>query len=253
MAAVLACAAGGREPSRRPGGSGGCCGSRPGTIHVTVPTPRDGEAPFVVHFADLPARGLGRLEDGIPVTAPRSDHARPRGGAFPRCGSSASSSAPKSWALRPWRVEDAARARSAGHPGIAARLRAALAIYRDRRSGLRRAPSSSGAFSELVQRAGLPTPAMNFNVLGLRARRLLGAGARSRSNSTSSRRTARARAFERDRLRQEDLKLNGVEMIRVTGPRLDREPEAIVARVEPRRCELAPASQLSRRPAASRA
>ena len=33
-------------------------------------------------------------------------------------------------------------------------------------------------------------------------------------------------AFERDRLRQEDLKLIGVEMIRVTGPRLEREPEA---------------------------
>jgi len=32
-------------------------------------------------------------------------------------------------------------------------------------------------------------------------------------------------------LRQEDLKLKGVEMIHVTGPRLDSEPEAIVARV----------------------
>ena len=38
-------------------------------------------------------------------------------------------------------------------------------------------------------------------------------------------------AFERDRLRQEDLKLIGVEMIRVTGPRLDREPEAVIERV----------------------
>ena len=33
-------------------------------------------------------------------------------------------------------------------------------------------------------------------------------------------------AFERDRLRQEDLKLTGIEMIRVTGPRLAREPDA---------------------------
>jgi very-short-patch-repair endonuclease len=38
-------------------------------------------------------------------------------------------------------------------------------------------------------------------------------------------------AFERDRLRQEDLKPKGVEMIRVTGPRLDREPEATIERV----------------------
>jgi very-short-patch-repair endonuclease len=38
-------------------------------------------------------------------------------------------------------------------------------------------------------------------------------------------------AFERDRLRQEDLKLKGVEMIRITGPRLDREPAATVKRL----------------------
>jgi very-short-patch-repair endonuclease len=38
-------------------------------------------------------------------------------------------------------------------------------------------------------------------------------------------------AFERDRLRQEDLKLAGVEMIRVTGKRLEREPRQVIERV----------------------
>ncbi len=38
-------------------------------------------------------------------------------------------------------------------------------------------------------------------------------------------------AFERDRLRQEDLKLIGIEMIRVTGARLDREPQEVIERV----------------------
>jgi very-short-patch-repair endonuclease len=38
-------------------------------------------------------------------------------------------------------------------------------------------------------------------------------------------------AFERDRLRQEDLKLDGVEMIRITGGRLDREPRQVVERI----------------------
>jgi hypothetical protein len=38
-------------------------------------------------------------------------------------------------------------------------------------------------------------------------------------------------AFERDRLRQEELKLAGVEMIRVTGARLDREPDRVLERV----------------------
>jgi very-short-patch-repair endonuclease len=50
-------------------------------------------------------------------------------------------------------------------------------------------------------------------------------------------------AFERDRLRQDDLLLIGVEMIRATGPRLRREPTAIVRRVaahlQRRRRELA--------------
>ena len=36
-------------------------------------------------------------------------------------------------------------------------------------------------------------------------------------------------AFERDRIRHEDLKLKGVEMIRVTGPRLEREPDQVCA------------------------
>jgi len=38
-------------------------------------------------------------------------------------------------------------------------------------------------------------------------------------------------AFERDRLRQDDLQLLGIEMTRVTGPRLDRDPRAVARRV----------------------
>jgi very-short-patch-repair endonuclease len=38
-------------------------------------------------------------------------------------------------------------------------------------------------------------------------------------------------SFESDRLRQEDLKLAGVEMVRVTGPRLGREPRRVLERV----------------------
>ncbi len=38
-------------------------------------------------------------------------------------------------------------------------------------------------------------------------------------------------AFERDRKRQEDLLLAGIGMTRVTGPRLEREPEEVIKRV----------------------
>ncbi len=53
----------------------------------------------------------------------------------------------------------------------------------------------------------------------------------SLSNSIPTTTTAGHIAFEQDRLRQEDLKLAGIEMTRVTGVRMDREPEAVVTRL----------------------
>jgi hypothetical protein len=107
------------------------------------------------------------------------------------------------------------------HHRGSARLRAALAIYRAEpaftRSRLER------RFLRLVGAAGLPAPSMNFDVAGFE---LDAYWERERFAveldvyQTHGSRTA----FERDRLRQEDLKLIGVEMTRVTGPRLDREP-----------------------------
>jgi very-short-patch-repair endonuclease len=38
-------------------------------------------------------------------------------------------------------------------------------------------------------------------------------------------------AFERDRKRQEDLLLHGIATNRVTGPRLEREPREVMARI----------------------
>jgi len=37
--------------------------------------------------------------------------------------------------------------------------------------------------------------------------------------------------FEADRLRQEDLKLAGIEMTRVTGKRLDHDPDQVLSRL----------------------
>jgi flavin-binding protein dodecin len=54
-------------------------------------------------------------------------------------------------------------------------------------------------------------------------------------------------AFERDRRRQEDLKLTGVEMIRLTGPRLEREPRRRSA-PWPRCSTAAPASSAPQPP-----
>jgi hypothetical protein len=120
--------------------------------------------------------------------------------------------------------------RAGHHPGVV-KLRQALAIYREslgdpafERSKL------EGRFRRLVKRAGLPAPAMNLNVLGYeldayweRERFAVELDVYETHGSHA--------AFERDRLRQEDLKLKGVEMIRVTGPRLEREPEAVMERL----------------------
>lgn len=47
---------------------------------------------------------------------------------------------------------------------------------------------------------------------------------RGRTSSNASR-----AAFERDRLRHEELKLLGIEMVRVTRPRFQQEPDAVLA------------------------
>jgi very-short-patch-repair endonuclease len=119
-------------------------------------------------------------------------------------------------------------ARTVGHPGRG-KLRAALAIYRDQDPAFERSKLEA-RFRRLLKRAGLPAPAMNLNVLGYELDAYWEPERFAVELDVYETHGSHA-AFERDRLRQEDLKLKGVEMIRVTGPRLDREPEAVVARV----------------------
>jgi len=122
---------------------------------------------------------------------------------------------------------DALLARAAGHPG-AGRLRKALTIYRPEpaftRSRLER------RFLSLVRRAGLPAPTMNFSVGEYELDAYWPTERFAVELDVYGTHGSRA-AFERDRLRQEDLKLREIEMIRVTGARLDREPGVVVERV----------------------
>jgi very-short-patch-repair endonuclease len=118
-------------------------------------------------------------------------------------------------------------ARSAGHPGYG-RLRDALEVYRDdpavMRSGLEK------RFRALVRKAGLPPPSMNFNVAGYELDAYWETERFAVELDVYATHGSRA-AFEGDRVRQEELKLAGVEMIRVTGARLDREPQRVMERV----------------------
>jgi hypothetical protein len=121
---------------------------------------------------------------------------------------------------------DALLRRSRGFRGVA-RLRDALEIYRDpafTRSRLER------RFLALVKRAGLPRPSMNYFAEGYELDAYWSAERFAVELDTYDYHGGHV-AFEKDRLRQEDLKLAGIEMTRVTGVRMDREPEAVVARL----------------------
>lgn len=117
--------------------------------------------------------------------------------------------------------------RTVGHPGHG-RLRRALALYKEEpaftRSGLER------RFLELVRASGLAIPAMNFVVAGFELDAYWEPERFAVELDVYETHGSRL-AFERDRQRQEDLKLAGVEMTRITGARLDREPRQVIARL----------------------
>jgi hypothetical protein len=137
---------------------------------------------------------------------------------------------------------DALLARAGRHPGIGA-LRTAVDLHREpafTRSGLER------LFLGLVHRAGLPKPAMNLFVAGFELDAYWEAERFAVELDGYESHRGR-RAFEADRVRQEELKLAGIEMIRLTSKRLDREPEAVAKRLavllERRRRELRRAAE----------
>ncbi len=105
---------------------------------------------------------------------------------------------------------------------------AALAIYRKEPAFLR--STLEERFLKLVREAGLPAPAMNFNVGGYELDAYWERERFAVELDVYETHGTRA-AFERDRIRQEDLLLIGVEMTRVTGPRLKREPQQVIGRV----------------------
>ena len=198
---------------------------RPEAIHLSAPTARRSRRGFVVHFADLPRADRAVL-DGIPVTAlPRTlldlaallspsqleraiDRAEER----------------KRLDVRP--IEELLE-RAGNHPGRG-RLRRALAIYRPNRaftrSGLER------RFLSLVQEAGLPTPQTNVFVGGFELDAYWEPERFAVELDVYETHGTRL-AFETDRRREDDLLTHEIETVRVTGPRLDAEPEATVDRV----------------------
>jgi hypothetical protein len=124
------------------------------------------------------------------------------------------------------REVEALLARTAGHPG-AGRLRRALSLYRPApftRSGLER------RFLELVGEMDLPRPVTGFAAAGYELD-VYWPEERFAVELDTYETHGSHDSFEDDRLRQENLKLAGIEMTRVTGHRLDREPRQVIKRV----------------------
>ena len=116
--------------------------------------------------------------------------------------------------------------RSRGHAGWG-RLRRAIALYRP-------VPFSRSQFErrffEAVLRAGLPRPATNFVDAGFELD-LYWPEHRFAVELDTYATHGTVRAFESDRQRQEDLKLAGIELIRVTDVRFHRESGGVLERV----------------------
>jgi very-short-patch-repair endonuclease len=189
---------------------------------VTSPKARRAKRSFVVHQGDLPAVDQ-TVHEGIPVTSvarsildlavDRSAH-----------GTRRQIQRADDFKVFDPRDMRALLARSNGHRGKT-RVEAALDGYRPdhvfTRSGLER------QFLEVVREAGLPEPAMNSFVAGFEIDAYWAAerfGVELDVYETHGSRLS----FEEDRERDDELLLAGIETTRVTGPRLDREPGAVV-------------------------
>ena len=194
---------------------------RPETVEVTAPKPRRSRRPYRVHCSVLLADERA-VREGIPVTSLARTYLDLAATERPRTVRRILDRA-SDLALFDLGPVEELLARCPDHPGVP-RLRAMLDIYRESpvltRSGLEL------RFLELVREAGLPEPSMNF-VAGheidawWEAERF---GVELDVYETHGSRLS----FEEDRIRDDELLLAGIETTRVTGPRLDREPGAVV-------------------------
>jgi predicted transcriptional regulator of viral defense system/very-short-patch-repair endonuclease len=198
---------------------------RPEGFHVTAPTRRHRRETIVVHFALLAPEDHA-VVDGIPVTslartmldlAP-SESTRRLHQMMNRAEER------KTFDLRRF---DRLLARAGGHPGRV-KLRYALDTFKPEHVVLR--SDLERRFRDLVIAAGLPTPQTNVVVEGYELDAYWEAEGFVVELDVYATHGSPL-SFEADREREDDLLLAGIETIRVTGVRLDREPRETIARV----------------------
>jgi hypothetical protein len=225
LAAVLACGPNALLSHRSAAWLLGISSGSPAPFAVTAPVPRKSRPPIELHHSRILTGEDRAVEEGIPVTSlPRTLLDVAATTRFERLRRMVERS--EELGIFDLGPIESLLARSGGHPGNGS-LRRAVAIYGPvavTRSGVER------RFLDLVLAAGLPRPSTNFVVLGFELDAYWSEERFAVELDVFETHGSRE-AFERDRLRQEDLKLAGIEMIRVTGNRLRSEPDQVVERV----------------------
>jgi very-short-patch-repair endonuclease len=225
LAAVFACGDGAMISHRSAAWLWGMTARWEPVVEVTAASPRHARATDIrIHSAEAFAKEDRDLVDGIPTTAVSRtllDFAAVDPSylkiALDRCARHD---------LLNLVDLDVLIGRSRGFRGVA-RLRDALDVHRTpafTRSGLER------RFLELIRSSDLPRPSINVFIEGYELDVYWRAERFAVELDTYDHHGSPV-AFEADRLRQEDLKLTGIEMTRITGARIDREPQAVIARL----------------------
>jgi very-short-patch-repair endonuclease len=225
LAAVLASGPGALLSHYSAGWLLGLFATSPIPVHVTTPLPRKRRDAVRIHRSETLEDCDRAMERGIPVTSTaRTALDLAAILRFPTLRRLIR----RSEDLRSFDLDDfrSVIARNQGHRG-AGPLERALAIYeppRFTRSELER------EFVAQAEAAGLPGAVTAFSVAGYELdvywpelRFAVELDVYSTHGSHES--------FEQDRRRDEDLKLAGVELTRITGRRFEREPQQVIERV----------------------
>jgi very-short-patch-repair endonuclease len=199
--------------------------TRPGTLHLTAPSRRHRKKLVIVHFAKLDLDDQ-TVVDGIPVTSPArtvldlapGESVRDLGRLLERADDRE---------LLDRRRFESVLTRAGGHPGRG-KFEDALRAYEPEKATLR--SQLEKRFRRLVLAAGLPRPQTNIAVEGYELDCYWEAEGFAVELDVYATHGS-PRSFETDREREDDLLLAGIELIRVTGVRLDREPRETIARV----------------------
>jgi very-short-patch-repair endonuclease len=225
LAAVLAAGPGALASHYSAAWVWGLSSSPPSPFHVTVATGRGPRSPVHLHRARNLAAADRRLREGIPVTSVARTLLDQAAVVRQRDLRRLLKRAEERRFFNLVAIH-AVMERNRGHRGTKP-LRTAIRDYEPppfTRSEF------EAAFFDAVLAARLPRPCVNFNVAGMELD-LYWPQHRFAVELDLYETHGTRDSFESDRLRQEDLLLEGIAMTRVTGPRFAREPGTVLVRI----------------------